>query len=108
MIKTEGMNLGRHLKDPLTNIKSYFTDDTGITLIAENMNKFTDWGIVELVNVSEENALINVSIDSGEWGWFATGQIALEKDGQIIFSDNFQSGLKGPVGNALKSKSYAI
>jgi hypothetical protein len=73
------------------------------------MGFFTDWGIIELepIKGSKEKS-INVCIDSEVWAWYGTAQILLVRDGQIIISDNFQSGTRGPVGNPKRYRSYPV
>lgn len=109
MINLEGLSLGQHQKDPSSNVKSYLTEPSKISLEAEDMGYFTDWGIIELKpeKIFQKRA-INISIDSEKWGWYASAGILLQRDGQIIFSENFQSGTKGPIGNPMRFRSYPI
>ena len=51
---------------------------------------------------------IKVTCDSISWGWFATAQMILERNGQVIFTDNFQSSLKGPLGESKRTKEYPV
>ena len=32
----------------------------------------------------------------------------LERNGQVIFTDNFQSSLKGPLGESKRTKEYPV
>ena len=109
-VSLEGVKLGDHLKDPEYNIKSYLTKPDQIILEAREMKFFTDWGsiILEPTKKAKPGRVIEVSIDSEKWGWYATAQIVLERNGQVIFNDNFQSGTKGPVGDSKRVKSYSI
>lgn len=109
IISLEGIKLGTHLKDPVYNIKSYLTKPDQVLIEAKEMKFFTDWGCILLEpNPKAKDKIINVSIDSDNWGWYATAQVVLEQDGQIIFNDNFQSGTKGPIGNPIRTKSYPV
>ena len=107
-IELENMFFGRHEKDPVDNVKSFISRNKEISLVAENMGTFTNWGVIEVIPESKKQPIINATIDSDSWGWFATAQIMVEMDGQIIINDNFQSGLKGPVGDPKKTKSFPI
>jgi hypothetical protein len=108
-INIEGMNLGKHVKDPVSNVKSYSTKQDEILVVADDPDYFTDWGCIELVpEERSKKSEVNVSIDTDKWGWAGTAQIMLEKDGQIIFNDNFQSGTKGPLGNPKRTKVFPI
>ena len=109
IISLEGLKLGNHLKDPANNIRSYITKPDEIILEAKEMKYFTDWGCIVLDPAKKDKQkIIKVCIDSETWGWYATAQIILERDGQIIFNDNFQSATKGPIGDARRYKSFPI
>jgi len=104
-----GFRSGQHQKDVLSNCKTYQVEPKRIYVEAKNMGYFTDWGIIELKPVKNASEyLVSVSIDSETWGWYGTAQIILFRDGQIIASDNFQSGVKGPVGNPIRYRSYPV
>lgn len=109
-ISLEGLKLGDHIKDPTYNIKSYLTKPDQIILEAKEMKFFTDWGciVIDPAKKDKQGRVIEVSIDSENWGWYATAQIILERNGQIIFNDNFQSGTRGPIGNPKRFKSYPV
>ena len=107
-IELENMTFGKHEKDPVDNVKSFICKDKEISLVAENMRVFTNWGTIEVIPQEKKIGVIHASIDSDSWGWVATAQIMIEKDSQIMINDNFQSGLKGPVGDPKKTKSYPI
>ena len=110
IISLEGLKLGDHLKDPTYNIKSYLTKPDQIILEAKEMKFFTDWGCIVLdqAKKDKQGRVIEVSIDSETWGWYSTAQIVLERNGQIIFNDNFQSGTRGPIGDPKRFKSYPV
>ena len=72
------------------------------------MGTFTNWGVVELKPDGKNTPIVNANIDSDSWGWYATAQIMIEVDGEIMLNDNFQSGLKGPIGDPEKTKSYPL
>ncbi|MBC7474048.1 MAG: hypothetical protein H7263_07120 [Candidatus Sericytochromatia bacterium] len=108
-LEFEGLILGNHDKEPIFNAKSYITAPNKIILEAEDMKKFTDWGCIELLPVKDaKDKVIAITIGSDVWGWYGTAQIALEKDGQVVFNDNFQSGVKGPIGNANRFRTYPV
>ena len=109
VINLEGLKLGTHLKDPLDNVKSYLTKSDEIILETMDIKFFSNWGCIEL-KPTEKNkqGIIKVSIDSEVWGWQGTAQIILERNGQIIFNDNFQSGTRGPIGDPKRFKSYPV
>ena len=108
-ISLEGFHLGQHQKDPRLNLITFSTNDSQIILNVKDMKFFTDWGIIELVPVKNvKQRVINVSIDSDVWAWYATAQIILFRDEKIIFSDNFQSGTRGPLGNPIRFRSYTL
>ena len=104
-----GFYLGRVAKAPVQNLKTYLTGPDNIYVEAYDMGYFTDWGIIELkpVENAKERTII-VCIDSQVWGWYGTAQILIVRDGQIITSDNFQSGTRGPVGNPKRYRSYPV
>lgn len=107
-IELENMTFGKHEKEPVDNVKSFICKNKELYLVAENMKAFTNCGVIELKIEGKKEPIINASVTADSWGWFATAQIVLEKDGQVIFNDNFQSGLKGPVGNPTRYKSYPV
>lgn len=108
IIKLEGLSFGKSFKDPSYNVKRYIFNKNQLEIFAQDMKDFTDWGIIELNDLTPYQGFISVSIDSQTLGWFGTAQIALEVKGQIIINDNFQSGVKGLVGDPKKIKKYAI
>jgi hypothetical protein len=108
-VKLSGFYLDRVAKGPAQNLKTFLTGPDNIYLEAKDMGYFTDWGIVELKPVAgEKERSVIVMIDSLVWGWYGTAQIVLFRDGQIIASDNFQSGVKGPVGDPKRYRSYPV
>jgi hypothetical protein len=108
-ISLDGLAFGKHKKDPEDNLKSYFTNAAEVNVAAKDMDEFTEEGIIELTpDSSKKQGVIKVTIDSEHWGRIGTAQIALEKDGQIVFNDNFQSGIKGPIGDPKRQKSYPV
>ena len=108
-ISLEGLTIVRHIKDPTANVKSYVTNSKGVSLIADNMRSFTDFGTVELIPIkSAKEMSINVSINSEEWGWYGSAQTVFSNNGTLIVNDNFQSGVKGPAGNPIKFNSYPV
>ena len=107
-IRLEGLAFGRHIKDPRRNVKTFTADPEEIALVANDMGDFTDWGRIELHDRAEGRGTITVTVTSETWGWFGTAQIALIANGQYILNDNFQSGVKGPVGDPSKMKRYSV
>lgn len=101
-------SFGKHIKEPTKNLKSYYPNTKNLEIVAEDMNNYTDWGIIEIIPDKEKQPVVNASITSDTWGWYADTQIEIEKDGQTLFNDLFESGLKGPVGNPIKYKSYPL
>jgi hypothetical protein len=104
-----GLILGQLQKAPKINVKSFQTEPDKIILEAKDMGKFTEAGIIELIPLnSYEQRLINVCIDSENWGWYGTAQFRLFRNRQVIISDNFQSGVSGPIGMPTKCRQYEI
>ncbi len=104
----DGIKFGKHFKDPQQNVKHYGTQESKLELYSANEGNFTEWGSIELIDISQWNGTITVSIDCDKWAFFGTAQFQLIINGQIILSDNFQSGIKGPIGNPKVTKQYAI
>lgn len=107
-IELEGLSIDYHIRDPVYNVKNYSTDDKKIFVNADDMKFFTDWGCVNLKESNTKQKIVKVCADSEKWGWYATVQIMIEKNGQIIFNDNFQSGTRGPVGDPRKVKTFVV
>lgn len=108
-IQLSNVHLGLVVKAPLSNLASYLTEPFRIYLEAKDMGYFTDWGIIELIPVkNDQPKIIRVMIDSQVWAWFGTADIFLERNGQIVFHENFQSGTKGPLGNPKRYRSYQV
>lgn len=107
-IDLEGLSIDFHVRDPIYNVKTYSADDKTISVNADDMKFFTDWGCVTLKESKAKQKTIKVCIDSEKWGWYATAQIMIEKNGQIIFNDNFQSGTRGPVGDPRRIKTFVV
>jgi hypothetical protein len=108
-VELSGFLLGQAVKGPVTNVKTFLTGPDNIYLEAYDMGYFTDWGIIELKPVSDsKEQTVKVMIDSQLWGWYGTAQILIVRDGHIITSDNFQSGVRGPVGNPKRYRSYPV
>jgi hypothetical protein len=104
-----GISSGQVLKVPTTNVKSFSVSEKEIILAAKDMSNYSDWGVIELLpSPKGTEKVITVCVDSDVWGWFGTGQIMLEKDNKLILSDNFSSGVKGPIGDPRKYKTYPI
>lgn len=104
----EGITIGKHFKDPQQNVKHFGTQVSKIELESADQGNFTEWGSIELIDVTPYTGLITVSIDCDKWFFFGSAQFQLIVNGQIILSDNFQSGVRGPLGNPKKVKRYAI
>jgi hypothetical protein len=107
-IDLDGFSFGKHTVDPTTNVKSYITNENQLLLNAKDMNKFTNWGSIELFDISPDMGYITVSITSDTLLWYGTAQIALWVNGQCILNDNFQSGVKGPLGDPRTTKKYPV
>lgn len=108
LIQAQGLSFGKHIKDPKKNVKTFIVNKEQIILNAKDMKDFTDWAIIELNDLNPDDGYLTVMIDSETWSWFGTAQIALEIKGQIFLNDNFQSGVRGPVGDPRIIKKYAI
>lgn len=104
----DGMKFGRHFKDPQINVKHYETKETKLELDSADHGNFTEWGSIELIDLTPWNGRIIVSIDCDKWAFFGTAQFQLIINGQIVLSDNFQSGVRGPLGDPKQAKQYAI
>lgn len=104
----DGMKFGKHFKDPQQNVKHYETQVSKLELESADQGNFTEWGSIELIDVSPWNGKIIISIDCDKWAFFGTAQFQLIINGQIVLSDNFQSGVKGPIGDPKAIKQYAI
>ncbi|MGZ5245366.1 MAG: hypothetical protein ACXWD4_15700, partial [Bacteroidia bacterium] len=61
-----------------------------------------------LQDLNPGTGYITVTIDSDTNFWYGTAQIAIFVNGTCILNDNFQSGVKGPVGDPKKVKRYPI
>ena len=107
-IKLRGLRFGKILQTPEHNVKSWAFNPQELTLHAQDMDDFTGWGAVELLDVPPVGGKITVSITSDTLGWFGTAQIAIFYNGQCVLNDNFQSGVYGPVGDPEKIKIYPI
>ena len=108
-IKLEGLSITKHIRDPTANVKTYLASTTEITIIAKDMKTYSDFGVIELAVIqSAKVKVINVCIDSDVWAWYGSAQTIIDKDGQILLNDNFQSGVRGPVGNPKRYKSYSV
>ena len=108
LINLEGLSIDYQIIDPIYNVKTFITKPNQIVLDSENLKFFTDWGVIALSESRAKDKIIKVFIDCDSWGWYSTAQIMLEKDGQIILNDNFQSGTRGPVGNPVKVRNYNV
>ena len=108
LVQLEGLMFGNHMKDPVQNVKTYAVSGNEVTLDAANENTFTDWGEIELLEAGPGPRFITVTIDSPNWGWYGTAQFSLYVNGQNILNDNFQSGVRGPVGDPRRVKRYAV
>ncbi len=103
-----GISSGRVVRAPTINVKNFSVSEKEIILSAKDMSNYSDWGIIELLpSPRGTEKIITVCVDSDMWGWYGTGQIMLEKD-KLILSDNFSSGVKGPLGDPRKYKTYPI
>ena len=107
-LELENMTFGKHEKDPVDNVKSFTCKNKEIILKANNMNHFTNWGVIELIPEKGKQPILNASVSADSWGWYATAQIMVEIDEEIIINDNFQSGLKGPIGNPEIKKAFVL
>lgn len=107
-ILLEGMRFGKRFKDPQQNVKHFGTNASKIELESADQGNFTEWGSIELIDLTPWTGKITVSIDCDKWAFFGTAQFQLVINGQIVLSDNFQSGVRGPLGNPKKIKQFAI
>ena len=107
-IKLQGLSFGRHLKDPKNNVKSFVAHPSELTLNARDQSQFTDWGVIELIDEAPGTGHLVVTIDSPTWGWYGTAQFSLWVNRQNILNDNFQSGVRGPVGDPRRQKSFKV
>ena len=108
-IRLSGLRFGRKIHDPGQNVKTYMINEHEITLVAQDQKDFTDWGMIELIDEAPGTGLMDVTIDSETWGWYGTAQFSVvASNGQLILNDNFQSGVRGPVGDPRAVKHYRI
>jgi hypothetical protein len=107
-IRLTGLSFGQHLHDPCQNVKTFIVNPHEITLVATDEKSFTDWGMIELSDEAAGAGRMDVTIDSDAWGWYGTAQFAVIANGQVILNDNFQSGVRGPVGDPSVVKHYCI
>ncbi|MFN8578276.1 MAG: hypothetical protein U0354_15670 [Candidatus Sericytochromatia bacterium] len=108
LIDLEELSIDYQIRDPVYNVKTFATKPNQIILDSENLKFFTDWGVVSLTESKAKNRIIKVTLDCLKWGWYSSAQIVIERDGQIILNDNFQSGTRGPVGNPVKVRNYNV
>ncbi len=95
-------SFGKHLKDPVKNIKHFGTKQHSLELVSNNPNNFTDWGIIELIDLHPSMGQLTVSIDCDDWGWFGTAQIQLKMkaeglDPNVITKEKQQEVVAPPV-----------
>jgi hypothetical protein len=109
-IKLDGITLGRHIKDPRKNVKDLATHPTkGISMSAVDMNNFTDWGVIELVDQGPGTATMTVSIDSDQIGFFGRASVVIFANGGAkILQQDIASAVHGPVGDAKRTESFHI
>ncbi len=107
-IFVDGMKFGKHFRDPKINVKHFGTQVSKIELEAADQGNFTEWGSIELIDLEPWTGNLMVTIDCDKWAFFGTAQFQLVINGQIVLSDNFQSGVRGPVGDPKKKKQFAI
>ena len=101
-IEVEGFTFGFHEIDPSDNVKRYFVESNKLELEVTDMKWFSEWGVIELVACKDSHRRsIKVTCD-------ATTQIVLERNAQVVFNDNFQSSLKGPIGDSKRTKEYPV
>jgi hypothetical protein len=108
-IEVEGFTFGFHEIDPSDNVKRYFVESNKLELEVTDMKWFSEWGVIELVPCKDSHRRsIKVTCDATSWGCYATAQMVLERNGQVVFNDNFQSSLKGPIGDSKRTKEYPV
>ena len=117
IIELEGFTFGFHEIDPSDNVKRYLVEGNRLELEVTDMKWFSEWGVIELVPCKDAHVStplnnrrrsIKVTCDATSWGCYATAQIVLERNGQVVFNDNFQSSLKGPIGDSKRTKEYPV
>ncbi|HNW89990.1 MAG TPA: hypothetical protein PKN48_10025 [Bacteroidales bacterium] len=108
VISLEGMQFGRQIKDPQKNVKHFGLHQTALELESADQGNFTEWGSIEIIDLKPEVGTITITVDCDKWLFFGTAQFELMINGHIILIDNFQSGIRGPVGDPKKKKQYAI
>jgi hypothetical protein len=108
-ITLEGLQFGEHMRDPRSNVKSFIAHPTQIVINAADQKEFTGLGVIQLLDLNPgQRGYMTVSIDSPTMGWYGTAQVAVIVNGQNIINDNFQSGVKGPLGDPRNTKRYAV
>lgn len=107
-VRLFGVAINKHLHDPAHNVKSYIVEPHEIIFNAADQNDFTDWAVLELVDESPGLGFIEVTVDSPTLGWYGTAQVAVVVNGQVVMNDNFQSGVRGPLGDPRKTKRYKL
>ena len=85
-LELENMTFGKHEKDPVDNVKSFTCRNKEINLKANNMNHFTNWGVIELIPEKGKQPILNASVSADSWGWYATAQLMVEIDEEIIIN----------------------
>jgi hypothetical protein len=107
-IELQGLEFGAHRKDPKSNVKTYITHPKELTLNAADQSKFTDWGEIELIDRAPGTGHLIATIDSPTLGWYGTAQFAIFVGSSNILNDNFQSGVRGPLGDPSLRKTYRV
>lgn len=109
-ITLSGARFGKIVRDPGEghNVKMFKYDADSIEIAVHNMNAFSGWGRVAILDEGGPGAVMTVDIDSNAVGWYGTAQFVLHgTNGQHIVSDNFQSLVGGIPGSA-RQKKYNI
>jgi hypothetical protein len=108
-IRLSGLRFGNKVHDPGRNLKTYVINEHEITLVAQDQKIFTDSGVIERIDEAPGTGMMDVTIDSEAWGWYGTAQFSVVAgNGRNILNDNFQSGVRGPVGDPCVVKHYRI
>lgn len=109
-ITLQGARFGNVLGDPDRdpNVKHFAVGPQHIELDVHDMNKFTSWGRVQVLEEGYPGGVMTVEIDTNAIGWYGSAQFKLHyENGQHIVSDNFQSAVGGTPGSA-RIKRYNI
>ncbi len=104
----DGMKFAGPIKSPQINVGNLVIESEKIKLNSNNHGEFTEWGSIQIIDIEAWEGYVMVTIDCDKWGYFGAAQFQLVVNGQIVLSDNFHSGVRGPLGDPKLKKQYKI